>query len=97
MSQQSWGLSEFPCGVGFAGGSDSENLPTGQETWVRSLGWEDPLEEAVATHSSIHLQCLLCLICLEGPVHIGKKKKKEFRDSEILFLATYFLVTSAFY
>ena len=83
--------------MGFAGGSDSENLPTGQETWVRSLGWEDPLEEAVATHSSIHLQCLLCLICLEGPVHIGKKKKKEFRDSEILFLATYFLVTSAFY
>ena len=23
------------------------------ETWVRSLGWEDPLEEGVATHSSI--------------------------------------------
>ena len=24
-----------------------------QETWVQSLGWEDPLEEGVATHSSI--------------------------------------------
>ena len=24
-----------------------------QETWVRSLGWEDPLEEGVATHSGI--------------------------------------------
>ena len=24
-----------------------------QETWVRSLGWDDPLEEEVATHSSI--------------------------------------------
>ena len=24
-----------------------------QETWVRSLGWEDPLKEGVATHSSI--------------------------------------------
>ena len=24
-----------------------------QETWVRSLGWEDPLEEVMATHSSI--------------------------------------------
>ena len=24
-----------------------------RETWVRSLGWEDPLEEGVATHSSI--------------------------------------------
>ena len=24
-----------------------------QETWVRSLGWEDPLEEEMVTHSSI--------------------------------------------
>ena len=24
-----------------------------QETWVQSLGWEDPLEECMATHSSI--------------------------------------------
>ena len=24
-----------------------------QETWARSLGWEDPLEEGMATHSSI--------------------------------------------
>ena len=24
-----------------------------QETWVRSLGWEDPLEESMPTHSSI--------------------------------------------
>ena len=23
------------------------------ETWIRSLGWEDPLEEGLATHSSI--------------------------------------------
>ena len=30
-----------------------KNLPTMQETWVRSLGWEDPLEKEEATHSSI--------------------------------------------
>ena len=30
-----------------------KNLPTKQETWVRSLDWEDPLEEGIATHSSI--------------------------------------------
>ena len=30
-----------------------KNLPTMQETWVRSLGWEDPLEKGKATHSSI--------------------------------------------
>ena len=30
-----------------------KNLPAMRETWVRSLGWEDPLEEGMATHSSI--------------------------------------------
>ena len=29
------------------------DLPTMRETWVRSLGWEDPLEKEMATHSSI--------------------------------------------
>ena len=29
------------------------NLPAVWETWIRSLGWEDPLEEGMATHSSI--------------------------------------------
>ena len=30
-----------------------KNLPAVQETWVRSLGWEDPLVEGMATHSGI--------------------------------------------
>ena len=30
-----------------------KNLPAMQETWVQSLGQEDPLEEGMATHSSI--------------------------------------------
>ena len=30
-----------------------KNLPTMQETQVQSLGWEDPLEKDMATHSSI--------------------------------------------
>ena len=30
-----------------------KNLPTVWETWVQSLGWEDPLEKGKATHSSI--------------------------------------------
>ena len=30
-----------------------QNLPAVLETWVLSLGWDDPLEEGVATHSSI--------------------------------------------
>ena len=30
-----------------------KSLPEMQEIWVRSLGWEDPLEKGMATHSSI--------------------------------------------
>ena len=42
--------------MGFPGGSALKNLSAmqePQETWVRSLGQEDPLEEGMATHSSI--------------------------------------------
>ena len=30
-----------------------KNLPAMQETWIPSLGWEDPLEKGTDTHSSI--------------------------------------------
>ena len=30
-----------------------KNLPAMQKTWVRSLSWDDPLEEGMAAHSSI--------------------------------------------
>ena len=30
-----------------------KNLPVMWETWVQSLGWEDPLEKGKAAHSSI--------------------------------------------
>ena len=33
-----------------------KNLPAMQETWIQPLGWEDPLEEGMATYS-----------CLENP------------------------------
>ena len=38
---------------GIPGGSGVKNLPAMQETWVRSLGGENPLKEEMATHSSI--------------------------------------------
>ena len=40
--------------LGFPGGTSAKDPPasTGEETWVWSLGWEDPLEEDIATHSS---------------------------------------------
>ena len=33
-----------------------KNLPAMQETWVPFLGWEDTLEEGMATHSSVLAQ-----------------------------------------
>ena len=39
--------------LGFPGGSVIKNPPANQETWVWSLGQEDPLEKEIATYSSI--------------------------------------------
>ena len=38
---------------GFLGSSVVKNPTAMQETWLLSLGWEDPLEKEMATHSSI--------------------------------------------
>ena len=43
----------LPCTVGFPGGSVAKNPHAMQETWVWSLGWDDPLEKGMATHFSI--------------------------------------------
>ena len=39
--------------LGFPGGSVGKDSPSVWETWVQSLGWEDPLEKGMATHSGI--------------------------------------------
>ena len=39
--------------MGFQVAQMVKNLPAMQATWVQALSWEDPLEEAMATHSSI--------------------------------------------
>ena len=39
--------------LGFPGGSVVKNPPAKQEMWVCSLGWQDPLEKEMATHSKI--------------------------------------------
>ena len=39
--------------MGFPGGSGGKESAGVQETWVRSQGWEDPLEKRMAAHSSI--------------------------------------------
>ena len=46
--------------LGFPGGLVVKNLPVNAEMQVRSLGWKDPLEKEMTTHSSI--------LCLENSV-----------------------------
>jgi len=52
-----------------------KNLPAMWETWVRSLVWEDPLEEGMATYSSILVWripvdkgCWQATACTHNPV-----------------------------
>ena len=45
----------YPHQWGFPSGSAVKNLPAMQETWVRSLNWEDPLEKGMATHTPVFL------------------------------------------
>ena len=51
-----------------------KNLPAMWKTWVRSLGWEDPLEKGMATHSSI--------LAWRIPVDRGAWRVRQRMESE---------------
>ena len=53
MSLETDALGPDPHYLGFPGGSDGKEFTSMQETRVRFLDWEDPLEKGIATHSSI--------------------------------------------
>ena len=57
--------------MGFPSGLLVKNLPAMQETWVRSLGQEDPLEKEMATHSSILAWEIPCTEELNGLQSMG--------------------------
>ena len=52
-----------------------KHLPTMRETWVQSLGWEDPLEKEMAPHSSI-------LACLGNPVDYSPWNRREWPEQQ---------------
>ena len=59
-----------------------KNLPAMQETWVGSLGWEDPLEEGMATHSSIPVWRIpMDRGTWQAKVHGVAKRLTRLRDS----------------
>ena len=61
-----------------------ENVPAMWETWVQSLGWEDPLEEGMATHSSI----LAWRILMDRGAWWATVTKSQTRLSDFTFTST---------
>ena len=58
-----------------------KNLPVMQETWVRSLVWEDPLEEGMATHiSTLAWRILMDRGALRATVHGVAKRWTRLSD-----------------
>ena len=60
----------------FPGGSNVKNPPAMQETQVRSLGREDPLEKGMATHSSI---LAWRIPCTEEPGRLQSMRSQRVR------------------
>ena len=51
-----------------------KNLPAMRDTWVQSLGWEDPLEESMATHASILARIIPWTEAPSGLQSMGSKR-----------------------
>ena len=68
-----------------------KNLAAMQETWVQSLGWEDPLEKGMTTHSSILAWRILGQRSLAG--YIQSMGLKRVRHSWVTFIYIHTLMT----
>ena len=64
-----------------------KRLPAMRETWVRSLGWEDPLEKEMAPHSSI---LAWKIPRMEEPVGYSPRGRKESDTTERLHFRFHF-------
>ena len=65
-----------------------KNLPAVWETWVRSLGWEDPLEKGTATHSNILARRIPCMYTPWGRKESDTTERLPLSSSEVLAWAT---------
>ena len=63
-----------------------KHLPVMQETWVRSLGQEDPLEKEVATHSSILAWRIPWTEESGGLQSTGSQRVGHDRASDLIYL-----------
>ena len=71
----------YECFISFPGGSAVKNLPAMQETQVRSLGGEDPLEKEMATHSRILAWGIHGQRSLEGYSPSGRREGRDWAAS----------------
>ena len=77
--------------MGLPGGSAGKSLPATWETWVQSLGWEDPLEKGTATHSS---KFAWRIPCTEEPGGLQSMGSQRVRHS--LATNTHIYVNASF-
>ena len=64
-----------------------KNPPAMRETWVRSLGWEDPLEKGKATHSGTFCREFHGLYSLWGPKESDKQRLSLTHS--LIYLSTF--------
>ena len=81
------------CQLGFPGGSDGKKSPAILGMQVRSLGWEDPLEKGMATHSSILAWRILWI---EEPGWLQSMGSQRIRHDGARYCAKYFPDISPF-
>ena len=68
-----------------------KRLSTMQETWVRSLGWEDPLEKEMATHSST---LAWKIPCTEEPCRLQSMWSQRVRHDSVTSLSLFTFITT---
>ena len=74
-----------------------KRLPTMQETWVRSLGLEDPLEKEMATHpSTLAWKNPMDRGAWRATVHRGAKSRTELSDFTFTFMKPIKLILTQF-
>ena len=71
-----------------------KNMPAMWETWVQSLGWEDPLEKGKATHSSIQAWRIPWTVWSMSLTWLSDQKKKKMTWCKFTKTYTYIFPTS---
>ena len=71
-----------------------KNLPAMWETWVQSLGWEDPLEKGMATHSS-HMLMMSSQFAPICPLKPTDNNLRSPRASSVFLLLDFSIASGA--